>query len=435
MVPAWSMRAAATALLAASLLAMPSAAKPMWNTVNKYNADGNLCPAARNANLACPALCVYDLGDCPQDTSCPDGQSLCHDGRCHDECTAEINSDNPCTCGWKSKHVPSAALALVPCPLLDNATIGEMYQWKKTEQVRDACSAKANIANQRDFGTWGESWPRHGTSGSGVHGVWADCPKQPQEMYTFREPMWIAVFTVVFGYIALLGAWFAFKTVSEMLIRRRWDPLAMAAAAGSDKGASEKDNLAVAAPRSPAGSDTKGAAVTAGANDLVGDDICLSGFRSNIFGTAMTWLLLLLGMAWLCFIFVLTADYYGSAPGTPAGKSAIYSHNDATLAAQTFITMWCLFVFLTVTVNATRFRLRNFFRIKTLPQDGDFVCVEHRIEHEIMLAGQKNYLVDAMGYISGLFKRLLGWDWAVTTCPLHKTAAGRKYFAYQCTRF
>ncbi|KAJ2801361.1 hypothetical protein H4R21_002818, partial [Coemansia helicoidea] len=399
----------------------------MWNTVNKYDADGNLCPPTRDANLACPALCVYDLGNCPQDASCPDGQTLCHDGRCHDECTPEINSDNPCFCGWKPKHVPSAALALVPCPLLDNVTVGEMYQWQKTEQVRDACSAEAGIGSQRDFGTWDEVWPRRGTSGSGVHGVWADCPKEPQEMYTFREPMWIAVFTVVFGYVALLGAWYAFKTACEMIARRQWGLQSKAGtpATGSEKGAAA----------GTLGADEKGAVAAGGANDLAGDDIRLTGFRNNVFGTAMAWLLLLLGMAWLCFIFVLSADYYGKAPGTPAGQAAIYAYYDSTLEAQTFIVMWCLFVFLAVTVNATRFRLRNFFRIKTLPQDGGFVCVEHRIEPEIMLAGQKSYLVDAMAYATGLFKQFLGWDWAVTTCPLHKTATGRTYFAYQCTRF
>ncbi|KAJ2776448.1 hypothetical protein H4R18_005668, partial [Coemansia javaensis] len=423
-------RAAAVALLAAL-----AAAEPLWNTVNKYAADSTLCPPVRDASVECSAICVYDLGNCPQPASCPDGQELCRDGECHDECTDEINGKNPCFCGWKAKHVPPEARALVPCPLIGNVTIGELYQWKKKQQVRDTCSSEAGVDTNSDYGTWKDTWPRRGTSGAGVLGVWADCPKEPQEMYTFHEPMWIAVFTVICGYVGLLGMWFVYKKTRELFVKRQWalpggghPPREKTGAAASTSSAEKADALAAAGFN-------RGGAESDDANDLNSDDIRLTGYRNNVLGTAMTWLLLLLGMLWLCFLFVLTADYYGKAPGTPSGKAATYAYNDTTLMAQTYITMWCLFVFLVVTVNATRHRLRNFFRIKTLPQHGDFVCVEHKVVPEIMLAGRKNYLVEAVSYASGILKRLLGWDWTVTACPLHTTAAGRKYFTYQCTRF
>ncbi|KAJ1903406.1 hypothetical protein LPJ81_003075, partial [Coemansia sp. IMI 209127] len=170
-------------------------------------------------------------------------------------------------------------------------------------------------------------------------------------------------------------------------------------------------------------------------NDLLGNDIRLNGFKNNIFGTVMSFLLLMLALVWFCFLIVISADYYGSMPGTPAGGTCIYSYDDCTLNTQTFIVMWCLFVFLVVTVTVTRNHLRNFFRIKTLPHTGSFVCVEHKVESEIMLSGRKHLLVDNVQKVAKTVEHLLGWDWDVSTCPLYSTENGRKYFTFQCTRF
>ncbi|KAJ2617020.1 hypothetical protein H4S08_000504 [Coemansia sp. RSA 1365] len=452
------------------LLSPLASAKPVWNEVNKYAADGSLCPPQENAEEACPAICVYDLDNCPQSVSCPNNQELCHDGECHDECTDKINKANPCYCGWKTKHIPSAALQLVPCPVLANVTIDKLYHWKETEEIRDACASEARISNQDDYGTWGKTWPRKGTDGSGVRGVWSECPKEPQEMYTFREPMWISVFTIIFGYIAFLGIWFIFKKARELFISRR--PRIPLSASSENQALDDKEAGAIyrsseesaarnisdkhvpiavtdkrdrggisvnemAASDGKADSELVGFSRSTGddSNDLNGDDIRLSGYLNNIFGTAMTWLLLLLAMVWLCFLLVITADYYGAAPNTPKNGSCIYSYNDCTLNSQTFIVMWCLFVFMIVTVNVTRHRLRNFFRIKTLPEHGDYVCVEHKLTSQYLLGGQKDFLLERVQSVGSILKHLIGWDWQVTTCPVHTTATGRKYFSYQCTRF
>ncbi|KAI8322796.1 hypothetical protein GQ54DRAFT_131211 [Martensiomyces pterosporus] len=436
-----------------------AAAKPLWNTVNRWAADGSSCPPELNQVRSCPAICVYDLGSCPQQVSCPSNQQLCHDGLCHSECTDEINAANPCYCGWKHSKLPSAAIDLVPCPILGNVTIAELYSWEAKKEIRDACAAKADISNQSDFGTWGTHWPRHTASGSGPLGVWSECPKQPQTMYSFHEPMWIAVFTVLFGYVGLLGIWYSFKRISEESIRRGWLPASRDVGSGSSTGSAEKArigsvhepglNTTSAKNGSASGVDSimsasadKQVASGAAANtedelasDLTSDNTRLSGYRNSIFGTAMAWLLFFLALVWLCYLFALTADFYGSLPNTPAGGACILSHGDCVLGNQTFIFMWCLFVFMVVTVNVTRHRLRNFFRVKTAPQHGDYVCVEHRIEPQIMLENERSFLVDHVRRGAEKLKWLIGWDWTVTTCPLNKTAQGRKYFTYQCTRF
>ncbi|KAJ1731619.1 hypothetical protein LPJ72_003847 [Coemansia sp. Benny D160-2] len=451
------MKAALMLILALSLMAPMALAKPQWNTVNKYAADGSLCPPERNQEKACPAICVYDLGNCPHEASCPDNQELCNDGQCHDECTDEINNNNPCFCGWKSKHVPSAAKSLVPCQLTSNVTIGELYHWEEKKQVRDACASDADISNLSDFGVWKDDWPRHGTSGSGYHGVWAECPaNEPQEMYTFHEPMWIAVFTILFGYVGLLGIWYGFKLIAEYFGRRRSVDVYGRRSIGNASSLSSNEGKV-----SPIGGDKdapydvdvagagenkgKGGYTTAvgfpsedeseNTNDLLSSDIRLSGFRNNMFGTLMSFLLLVLALLWFCYLMVISADYYGSMPGTPEGGACIYSYDDCTLNTQTFIVMWCLFVFMVVTVTVTRHHLRNFFRIKTLPHKGEFVCVEQKVESEIMLSGRRHVIVESVQLVARFVEHLLGWDWNVTTCQLHQTENGRMYFTYQCTRF
>ncbi|KAJ1951406.1 hypothetical protein FBU59_000171, partial [Linderina macrospora] len=386
---------------------------------NKYKANGELCPAQLNQNKPCPAICVYDLAQCPQQASCPDNQLLCHDGLCHDTCTAEINSANPCTCGWRPSAVPAAAQDLIPCPLLNNVTIPQLYLWNSTNQVRDACNAKAEISDPSNFGTWGKQWPRRSSDEAGVHGVWVQCPKEPQHMYTFREPMWIAVFTILFGYVGLLGAWYAFKLFSERSV------------AGTIKDRVSPNDSAVDIA-------TKGFKAVTGdheASEFSSSNTRLSGYRNSIFGTAMNWGLLALGVVWLAYLLLLSADFYGSVPGSVPGAFCVLSLGDCTLGNQTFIVMWCLYVFMIVTCNVFRHRLRNFFRIKTLPAEGTFVCVEHRIDPQILLQNERSFLVDNVRRAANVLKHYLGWTWSVNTSPLYTTAQGRKYFMYQCTRF
>ncbi|KAJ2454264.1 hypothetical protein EV183_001630 [Coemansia sp. RSA 2336] len=434
----WMLRQAVVTFL---IFVSVVSAKQLWNDVNKYDANGNLCPAKRSTE-ECPAICVYDLSNCPQPISCPDNQVLCHDGNCHDQCTDEINSANPCFCGWKPKHVPSQAETLVPCPVVGSITIDKLYLWNKTDQVRDVCASDAGVSNHDDYGIWGKTWPRHSSDSSGALGVWTECPDEPQEMYTFREPMWIAVFSVLFGFVGLLGMWYAFKQLMQFLWKKRaggasGKHLAADATSENSSGSIKEKSAAVGLDSSGISEKSGNSAKAASSsdNDFDSDDIRLSGYRNHIFGTLMTWYLLLLSMAWLSYLFILSADYYGSMPNTPSGKDSSLAYNDSVLLTQTFIFMWCLFVFMIVTITVFRFRLRNFFRIKTPPGMGDFVCVEHRIKKSLVLAEQSGFLVKNVQRLTDALKHALRWDWDVTTCPLLQTASKRKYFTYQCTRF
>ncbi|ORX63639.1 HAD-like protein [Linderina pennispora] len=191
--------------------------------------------------------------------------------------------------------------------------------------------------------------------------------------------MWICVFTILLGYVGLLGICKASPSDSGTNI----DTKALKVAVGDHEG-----------------------------GEFSSSNIRLSGYRNNVFGTAMNWGLLALGVVWLGYLLALSADFYGSVPGIAPGAACVLSLGDCTLGNQTFIVMWCLYVFMVVTCNVFRHRLRNFFRIKTAPAEGTFVCVERKIDSQIMLQNERSFLVDN-----------------------HITAHGRKYFTYQCTRF
>ncbi|KAJ1954202.1 hypothetical protein EC988_002560, partial [Linderina pennispora] len=326
---------------------------------------------------------------------------------------------NPCTCSWRPSAVPTAARDLIPCPLLKNVTISQLHLWNVTNQVRDACNADAQISNPSSFGIWGNQWPRRTRDESGVRGVWVQCPKEPQLMYTFREPMWICVFTILLGYVGLLGIWYAVKLLNERNVTSTLD----SKASPSDSGT----NI-----------DTKAVKVAVGGHEggeFSSSNIRLSGYRNNVFGTAMNWGLLALGVVWLGYLLALSADFYGSIPGIAPGAACVLSLGDCTLGNQTFIVMWCLYVFMVVTCNVFRHRLRNFFRIKTAPAEGTFVCVERKIDSQIMLQNERSFLVDNVRRVANILKHHLGWTWSVNTSRQHITAHGRKYFTYQCTRF
>ncbi|KAJ2760157.1 hypothetical protein IWQ57_006375, partial [Coemansia nantahalensis] len=86
----WLARAAAVAAVAGGV-----AGNQLWHDVNRYDAHGHEC-RLRDKQTSCSPLCVDSLSSCPEalQPSCPDGQSFCADGACHDECTPDIQAQN-----------------------------------------------------------------------------------------------------------------------------------------------------------------------------------------------------------------------------------------------------------------------------------------------------------------------------------------------------
>ncbi|KAJ1956464.1 hypothetical protein EC988_001337, partial [Linderina pennispora] len=200
-------------VLGTLLCAQIATANQLWHQVNRYDENGAECPLRQAYNQTCYSLCVSDLSKCPDNVrpACPEGQSFCADGNCHDECTAEINAANPCFCKQKPSKIPSEALALVPCGPIPKVNITQFHPWDPKPDIRNRCGQWAGITDQSlSVGIWGSRW----ATGDMI-GVWADCPAAPHANYKYNEGYWIATFAVNGALAFIIGMWSLYKRWAE----------------------------------------------------------------------------------------------------------------------------------------------------------------------------------------------------------------------------
>ncbi|KAJ2303063.1 hypothetical protein IWW55_003116, partial [Coemansia sp. RSA 2706] len=202
-------------LLLAVVIAGPwiqhAGAKPQFNSVNKYDINGQPCPMRTRTGNLCPQMCVSDVQLCPEgygDDSCPSGQSLCIDGTCSDACGDIPARNNPCGC--KFQYPPGDAKGLVPCATFPDVTI-EHYNADDLSQLTDFCSDKFNVSGSAPFwGDWsGDQELPDDTEVSSGRRFWAgsQCPKAPKYGYTYKEPLWIGAFSCVGAEVLILLIW------------------------------------------------------------------------------------------------------------------------------------------------------------------------------------------------------------------------------------
>ncbi|KAJ1679407.1 hypothetical protein EV182_002115, partial [Spiromyces aspiralis] len=396
---------------------------------NRVDQNGNACPLKDQPDVECPAICVRSLSDCPASLapSCLDGQVFCADGRCHDQCTDETQANNPCHCQRSGKHLPSQAVDLVPCAAIPNVTIHQYKSWEKQQQTRDTCAVEVDINDPASIGIWkNEDW--------GKSLIWAQCPSPPQVIYTFREIMWIVFFFFFCGVSVFIILWSLFKALKESEVRayyRRINSEDHVTSTAATAATAEKRDLDSCDTTDSGSTTTRG---NANKNMFDSDDVQLLGYRNHFFGSSVRLILVLTSFFWICFMSVLTADFYGKLPGAHHGKEFSLSLGDSNLGKQTFIVIWVATVVWFVVLNVYRNRLSSFLRIQTLPHEGDFVRVQRKVEPEIMLE-ESDLLLNTVRKCEDFMRWFTGWTVQLTNCRLHKTAQGRLYFTYQCTRY
>ncbi|KAJ1976192.1 hypothetical protein H4R35_002806 [Dimargaris xerosporica] len=397
----WLVRAA---VLLASLWAV--AATPAFHTVNDYDLNGETCPLVTRTGAACPLLCVRDVAQCPDSLrpNCPSDQQLCGDGACHRSCQGIKNG---CNCGGETYPFGPA---LVPCKAVDPVDIPYFNPDNKTAQTNTACAESVDL-DPTLYGAWGDA--------ENDRGIWASCPiKGVPHSYTFGEPMWIAIWSILGAEAFLLISWLLFKLSYEKAFRR---PLADDFSSG------------VGSPKRRA-SDEKGSspglkAVHVDTEEGL-DDFTMKGFKNSLYGTLGFYSVLAMCVGWIVFLAVLTSDYYGKVTGEEFG----IAKGDSALSGKLFIVVWYFTVVWLLANNIFRSRVRNFFRLQCLPQDGHVVQVEKKMEHTLLL-DDNSRLLDLVQLIESRLRRYLGWDMHVSTCPISRTGKGRLYFSYQCTLF
>ncbi|KAJ1926895.1 hypothetical protein IWQ60_003410 [Tieghemiomyces parasiticus] len=406
-----------------SVLTLVSAS-PIFNTPNQFGLDGKVCPRFPRRNVNCPQICVSDLADCPKSLqpACPPGERFCANGECARECPADLV--NPCQCGG----IPyPTGDRLVPCRRTPTIDIPAFNFANRTAQTHDACGVAINDTRILDYG----ALP--------IGPLWLDCPSPGDDQsFTFHEPAWLALWLALAAQAAVFSLWYGYKQLRERRVPRV--PLEKSGLSGVTSYNGTSDHLSDdAGPDDESLDDTAKKPQVRVLCDSSQDSapapslplLRFTGYRNDWIGTLIVYAIGLLSVGWIVWMAMLTADYYGKFIGPPFSLA----HQNFDLSAKLFIASWHFMAAWFLGLNVTRARLRNFFRIRTSAERSHVVQVEQEVAPLILLDDDRSSLLRRIRRLERSLKLFLGWHLHVTTAPLHRTAHGRLYFNYQCTRY
>ncbi|KXN74248.1 hypothetical protein CONCODRAFT_2786, partial [Conidiobolus coronatus NRRL 28638] len=385
-------------------------AVPAFNTPNDYDLNGNKCPLPTKKGVKCPTLCVSDVKQCPEkvSSSCPQGQTFCHDGLCHDSCPTDIV--NPCSCGagntsWTLYPCSTTSTVLVNLPNFNYTLLNS--------QTSEQCSKSFGLQNT----------PKVYDGSDPGSSMWAICPPPPAPVFTYREPMWIAVFSIVALQALFLMVWHSYKTFAERnvshMIASEFPPSANETGlvdSMQEKSASSKNqNIQIDDNETLEGSSST---------------FKIQGFVPNFLGIIGIGTIIAMSFGWGIYLAVITADYYGAVTGTNYG----IAHDSYDLSSVMFICVWVSATTWFVILNVFKAHLTNYFRIQVNPLEAKYIQVK-KPKATIIMMDDSSKVLHFVRNIQAFLSHALGWDVLITTAPLEKTGTNRLYFNYHCTRF
>ncbi|KAL1914669.1 uncharacterized protein VTP21DRAFT_8080 [Calcarisporiella thermophila] len=373
-------------------------ALPVFNEVNDFQVDGTKCPLRPKFNQACPLLCVPSLSQCPPSLApaCPANTVFCGDGNCHPSCDGIANA---CDCGEEVS-------GLVACATGQAVNITEYDPRDKGLTLR-SCAQAANVTGAVDWAERGGGKP-----------AWMTCTPIP--FFTWKEPMWIGIWSVLGGEVLLLFTWYAYKQFRERGIRN-----AKASHLLDESRSVEKESMG---EKMKAGGDEADSSASERSSEE--ELLQFRGFNNDIFGYLCYGSVILFTLFLLALLGVSVADYYGAVTGATYG---VFLTSDISM--KVFCVVWHITLAWLIVVNHMRHRLQNYFRIEVSPNTGSYVQVE-RPQDPVILLDDDSKLLKTMRRLEGIVHRFFGSDVVVTTCPVRYTKQqSRRYFEYQCTRF
>ncbi|KAF7723970.1 hypothetical protein EC973_001486 [Apophysomyces ossiformis] len=335
---------------------------------------------------------------------------FCGDGTCQPTCE---NIANACTC-----NEPTAPTNYVPCAAGQLVNITHFDPRKADQQTQQICAASAQL-NPSNIGVWGSF---------NTSSLWAQCPPAPEAVFTFREPMWIAVWTLLSFEAALMALWYLYKTARESRFHRAVASSKLVDAKVSMAGREEKeekedlkqttkkDNL----------SESDGTSDTGTIKES--EKLRFRGFKNDYFGLFAFGSIIITTLLFLVFLGCLVSDYYGTLSGTPL---SVFLSSDTS--SKTFTAVWHIAAAWFCLVMFCRKRIRNYFRIESYAHKCPFVQVERKQEEIVFLDDGSRWLARLRQTEQQAIKRL-GMDIIIETCPVQDTEKLR-YFEYQCMRY
>ncbi|KAI8583019.1 hypothetical protein K450DRAFT_225942 [Umbelopsis ramanniana AG] len=366
--------------------------------------------------------------------TCPSGQQFCMDGTCQASCDG---IENACLCGGAT-GIPN----YIPCAAGQLVNITHYDPHNTVTQSMQSCASAASI-NSSSVGVWGDT-----TTPSNE--VWLECPIVPDPTFTWTEPMWIAVWTIMCFEAVLLGAWHIFKHFMEASFRRsiRQNGMASNDQTATVLGADQNDEIKKVSSSNTAGTqevidekDTydgeKATQAKTPTSDVTSDSSTLDdseklkfrGFRNNILGTVGFLSCIIITILFLTFLGCVVGDYYGTVDGTVFG---VFLASD--LSSDIFAAVWHIGGAWFVMMNLTRHRMRNYFRLESFAHESPYVQIEKK-EEQIVFLDDSGKWMKRLQAAEQHVKRALGFDILVFTSPTRFTANGRRYFEFQCVRY
>jgi cation-transporting ATPase 13A3/4/5 len=147
-------------------------------------------------------MCVTNQNLCPSTlaATCPPGLTFCGDGTCNTSCD---NIANACQCG-------DTTINYFPCAAGQLVNITHFDPENQVVQIQNTCAAKAQISDASAIGAWGNF---------STSSLWLSCPIV-EPYFTYTEPMWIAVWSLMSAEFFILASWVMYKYFRESKFHR-----------------------------------------------------------------------------------------------------------------------------------------------------------------------------------------------------------------------
>ncbi|KAI8976751.1 hypothetical protein BDB01DRAFT_852965 [Pilobolus umbonatus] len=393
-------------LLGLSTFIWAVAAIPVFQVVNDFDKNGDQCPLFTHYDVACPLICVRDHSLCPTAlaATCSDGQVFCGDGACHSDCSG---IDNICQCGDPTvNYVPCASGQVVDIPHFDPVN--------QVTQVQNMCAADSNATSVN--GEWGVST---------ADAVWLSACVIDYK-FTYTEPMWLAVWSLMALEAAILLSWTLYKRFRENKFRQ-----SLSASPSHAMETNEKIELdyKLEADSKMKGKDSSVPSSSYHESLKESEKLKFRGFTNDYFGNFAFGSVVVTTLLFFVFLGVITGDNYGTLTGVVTGVFL-----ESVLIHKIFSAVWHIAAAWFCVIMFFKKSIRNFFRVESYPQKCPYVQVERKQEQLIFLDDGSPWL-EKLRKLEQRVTDKFGLDILVTTCPVDVTENKLRFFEYQCMRY
>ncbi|PVU99319.1 hypothetical protein BB559_000814 [Furculomyces boomerangus] len=394
-------------------------ATPVFNKVNFFDSEGNRCPIVPSLNVTCPLICVSDINLCPDSLkpNCPSGQLYCVDGSCRDSCPSSLL--NPCQCKLPPNPLSQNILAMIPCLPQPNIDIYQ-YNPSNPRTIQQACASNLSIS---DIPLWSPK--------SDNQVVWKICPVVSPKL-TLNEPIILSMFSIVGTQLILILFWTTYKKLLESKtpkksLQKQNITLQNHSSTSSEEPISDTGNNPISEKIN-----TKTSSIQMLRKSNNSGGINIVEYKKNLIGSFIFYLLISVTFSFAIFIILIILDYYEVLFSS---GGAMLVHGSYSLLSQLFIVFWNFATIWVIILSLCRFKLANFFRIKTNFGTGDIVEVSQLEQIILFQKSKTSHFVDFVQNVETYLKKTIGWDKKYSNHSILTSSRGRRYFEFHSTRY